>query len=377
MSTPVVIVGSGVGGATTALLLARQGIDVLVIEKEKFPRNKVCGEYISGECLPLFEQMGVMDALRTRPFNWLKHVTFHSPSGAQARFQLEQQSRAFSIRRRDLDEVLAQSAMDAGAKILFETRVTNHERSRDGIRLSLSNGQELITPFVIASDGLRSRFLGRRAAGKGQRLFGLKAYFESGELRPDQFEMFFNHCSYGGYSHVEEGTVNCAYIVPESLVKELRGDHEQIYRQGLLCHPTAAEKWGSVKRLSKWYATGPIQYGRQTEIPEQVIPVGDALAGTEQFAGEGMGMAVKSAVLLARAFQSCGPQNWPEARELYLRRHHESFAIKIGLLNLLRLVMSTRLGAETIIRTLGLMPALFRLFYDFTRADYRGFEEVC
>ncbi|MDP7130053.1 MAG: hypothetical protein QF437_06165, partial [Planctomycetota bacterium] len=67
----------------------------------------------------------------------------------------------------------------------------------------------------------------------------------------------------------------------------------------------------------------------------------------------------------------------PEARELYLRRHHESFAIKIGLLNLLRVAVSTRLGAETIIRTLGLMPALFRLFYDFTRADYRGFEEVC
>jgi len=374
MSEPVVIVGGGIGGATTALLLARQGIDVLVIEKEEFPRNKVCGEYISGECIPILHQMGVMVALSERPFNWLKYVAFHSPSGAEAKFELPQQSQAFSIRRWDFDEVLTGLAMEEGANILFETRVINHEQTDDGIRLTLSNGKEMTTPFVIACDGIRSRFLERKTVDKGQRLFGLKAYFESGSLGQDQFEMFFNRAGYGGYSHVEEGTVNCAYIVHESLVKELRGDHEQIYQQGLLCHPTAAEKWGSVKRISDWYATGPIQYGLRTEVPDSVIPVGDSLLPTEQFAGEGIGMAIKSAVLLARSFKSCRPQNWRDARELYLRRHHETFAIKVGLLNVLRRAVSTRIGAEAIIRTLGVMPELFKLFYDFTRADYRGFE---
>lgn len=375
MFEPVVIVGGGVGGAATALLLARQGIDVLVIEKDKFPRNKVCGEYISGECLPILQQMGVMDALNERPFNWLKHVTFHSPSGGEAKFELPKQSRAFSIRRWDFDEALTGLAIEAGADILFETRVLDHDQTDDGIRLTLSNGKEMTTAFVIAGDGIRSRFLERKSAGKGQRLFGLKAYFESGELGQDQFEMFFNCAGYGGYSHVEEGTVNCAYIVPESLVKELRGDHEQIYQQGLLCHPTAAKKWGGVKRISDWYATGPIQYGLQTDVPDRVIPVGDSLVTTEQFAGEGIGMAIKSAVLLSRSIQSCGLQDWKSARELYLRRHHETFAIKIGLLNLLRTAMSIRMGAEAIIRTLGVMPDLFQLFYDFTRADYRGFED--
>ena len=86
-------------------------------------------------------------------------------------------------------------------------------------------------------------------------------------------------------------------------------------------------------------------------------------------------MAIKSAVLLSRSIQSCGLQNWRSARELYLRRHHETFAIKVGLLNVLRRAVSTRIGAEAIIRTLGVMPELFQLFYDFTRADYRSFED--
>lgn len=342
------------------------------------PRHKVCGEYLSGESLSLLEVVGVARPVIERAGVWLDRVSFFSPSGRRASIELRPEQKALSIRRYDLDWILFENAAASGAQTRQGCRVTGHEATDSAVVLKLAAGEEIRASLVIAADGLRSRFAEAAAPQRsGQRLFGFKAYWGNLSLPASEIEMYFTPQGYGGFSPVDAETVNGTFLVSEGLVRSLGGQEEAIFAQGVLSNPVAAERIGPARRLSRWWSTGPIEYGMRRRFGPRVIPVGDALAVTEQFAGEGMGMAIKSALLLAallrREPELLGDGEALRAR--YLTLYRRTFAWKMRLLGLLRCAMASREGAESVLAVLRWCPWLFQAFYSWSRSDYRRFSK--
>ena len=377
-SNPIVVVGGGVAGACSAALLAERGYQTILLDQDRFPRHKVCGEYVSGECWPLLERLGVTSELERRTNTWIEGISLFAPSGRKASLKLMKGRRALSISRYDLDEVLLNRAAASRVEIRQGCRVVDYESGRDEIVVRTSEGDAITSALVVAADGIRSKFsLEPIARRNGKRLFAFKAYFKGSEIRATEFEFFFTRHGYGGFSHIDSDTVNCAFLVEEDLVERFKGDCDAVYREGLLSNPAAQRKWGHAERISQWWTTGPVTFGTRTNFPPRVLPVGDAFTVTEQFAGEGMGMAVKNAFLLAEVLDgNGGMQDWEQICNRYFAAYRKIFGWKIRLLSSLRWAIGFPGGIELILAILGGWPWLFGMFYGLTRSDYAAFREV-
>ena len=112
MDFDVAIVGAGPAGSTCAAFCAQVGWRTLLLEKARFPRDKVCGDCINPACWPVLERLGVADRVRAQPHSRLAEVAFVSPRGRTLRLPLAASDRGaeIAIPRRLFDAVLLDRA---------------------------------------------------------------------------------------------------------------------------------------------------------------------------------------------------------------------------------------------------------------------------
>src|SRR6476646_12137556 len=135
LDAEVVVVGGGPAGASTACALAREGVDVLVLDRARFPRDKVCAEYLSPQASRVLFDMGVLDQIEASGPAHLRGMRVSAPNGAIAdgEFASSHGFRGFrdkglAIRRTILDEIVLRGAGKAGARVEEATRVTDLNR---------------------------------------------------------------------------------------------------------------------------------------------------------------------------------------------------------------------------------------------------------
>ncbi|HKR02336.1 MAG TPA: FAD-dependent oxidoreductase, partial [Pyrinomonadaceae bacterium] len=204
-----VIVGGGPAGTSAAIHLAKRGARVLLAEQKKFPRAKLCGEFISPECLGHFERLGVAEQMTRAGGARLTETLFYSRSGRSvnvpsAWFGGETGAGALGLSRAEMDARLMARAREAGATVLEEAQAVGLllEQGRvRGVRLKM-NGEPLEVSSSIAIDATgRSRALVRRVeretkASQGTRvrhspLVAFKAHLEDACGAPDHCEIYF------------------------------------------------------------------------------------------------------------------------------------------------------------------------------------------
>src|SRR5437764_4179226 len=145
----VAIVGSGPAGATCATFCARAGLRTLLLEREKFPREKVCGDCLNPSCTPVLERLGVAHRVRELPHGKLRRVDFIAIGGKTISVDLPDDAE-IAVKRGSFDQLLMQCATDAGAEV------------REGVTLSqiapnetwTINGDE--ARVLVAADGRNS-----------------------------------------------------------------------------------------------------------------------------------------------------------------------------------------------------------------------------
>src|SRR5207244_2937001 len=165
MHADVLVVGGGPAGASTAWHLARAGVDVLVVDRARFPRPKPCAEYLSPQASRMLSAMGVLDSVEQSGAAKLAGIRVRAPCGktlqgdfnAPTGFQ-PFRDRGWSVRREVLDAILLDRARAAGARVCEGARVTDviqddHGRVRG---VQLLDGARVRARFVIGADGLRS-----------------------------------------------------------------------------------------------------------------------------------------------------------------------------------------------------------------------------
>ena len=335
MSAPdfeVIIVGAGPGGATAAAHLARKGRRVLLLDKSAFPRDKVCGDAISGKSVDALKRLGLMDrmleatAADRAVSSW--GVTFGGPYGAEASIPLAKSRQAalsgdgappdppaFIATRLVFDQIVFEAAVESGATVWQEATVKGLLRSSDGeqvvgVRVA-KDGEELDVraPLVIGADGAYSvvaRALSLAGVGGMEQLVerhycaGLRAYYTgvTGFRASDYLEVHFVDEAMPGYFWIfplPDGGANVGVGMLASEVKK-----RDVKLKGLLdwlvAHPRFAHRFTDAERIGPVKGFGlPLGSKPRPLAGDGWMLVGDAGSLIDPFSGEGIGNAMVSA----------------------------------------------------------------------------------
>jgi flavin-dependent dehydrogenase len=309
----VVIAGAGPAGTSAAIHLAQGGARVLLAEQKKFPRPKLCGEFISPECLSHFEQLGVAKEMHAAGGARLTQTVFYSRGGRCVSVPSEwfgNQNTALGLSRAEMDNRLLVRARAAGVDVLEETLASG--LLRDGERVTgmrLKSGdvtRDAGAPLVIDATG-RTRALIRRFEDHKTRagrhhppLVAFKAHLEDAQVAAGTCEIYFYPGGYGGLSSVENGLSNLCFIASAAAVRACHSDAETVMKQIVTKNSRAVRTLAQTRVRGEWLAVTLDSFGRREPVPaDGLLMIGDAAAFIDPFTGSGMLMALEGGELAA------------------------------------------------------------------------------
>ncbi len=311
----VIVVGAGPAGSSTAWHLAQQGVDVLLLDRARFPRDKVCAEYLSPQASRILTSMGAMDAVEAAGAAHLSGMRVRAPNGSelQGDFAARHGFQGFrdsglAVRRTVLDAELVNRAQLAGARLVERIRVTDVERDAAGRVTGVttlddeSTSRTLRAPLVVGADGLRSvigRRLGLTRVGRFPRRVALVAHYRNVAGITATGEMHVERDGYVGIADVGNGVTNVALVVPADRVKEATNDRAAFFAQWIASKPQLAPRFADAKRIDVVRATGPFASSTRRAWAPGAALVGDAADFFDPFTGEGVYSALRGGELLA------------------------------------------------------------------------------
>lgn len=304
----VIIAGAGPAGSSAAIHLATRGLSVLLVEQKKFPRPKLCGEFISPECQDHFEKLGVARSIVCSDPATISETVFYSSRGHQVTVPSSWFGgrMALGLSRAVMDDVLLRKAVEVGVEVVEGASVVGPRINTDSVHgLKIKTGideLELEAPLTIDATG-RARILARKlnhAHKQKPKLIAFKAHFQNTRVAPLACEIYFYKGGYGGLSSIESGESNLCFIIGAEQVKHCNSDPDRVMREMVMKNPRAAHTLGSATTSSEWLSASWESFGRQSPAPAKgLLAIGDAAAFIDPFTGSGMLMALESGELAA------------------------------------------------------------------------------
>jgi flavin-dependent dehydrogenase len=385
----VIIIGGGPAGTSAAIRLAERGVRALVLEEKKMPRGKLCGEFITPECFPTLERLGVMNRMLAEGAQKLTGLSLVVSSGKTVRTPIagmsEVASWAMSLSRARFDQVLFERAKEVGATCLESVAVKqcliDGGVARGVEALSLADGKSVIfeAPLIIDASGRSSRLMvdrSERVAGqRGSRLYALKGHLTGVEGINEQVELYFFPQGYGGLSLVENGLVNLCFIASESTFKSSGGDAEKIIEHSIMNNRLARNRLSHAQVAGKWFTVGPLVFGRRRLSKNGVIAIGDASGMIDPFTGTGIQIALRTGELAAEsviASLNSGAQGiFQSVLAAYSAAYEAEFGKRMKVAGLLRRVAFSPATANKLASLLAVAPGLARKILQATRSGAR------
>jgi menaquinone-9 beta-reductase len=342
----VIIAGGGPAGASAAIHLAGGGVRVLLIEQKKFPRAKLCGEFISPECQAHFEKLGVAGAMISSGPALLDETVFYSSKGHHVAVPSKWFGGgrpALGLSRAVMDEVLLRCAQDNGVLVHEGASITEPLLDGErvvGVRVKIDGAHhDYRAPITIDATG-RARILSRKidhANGNGKRptLVAFKAHLKKTRVAAGACEIYFYPDGYGGLSTVEAGTSNLCFIIAAESVKRCNSDPNVVLRECVMKNRRAAHTLETAEVCSEWLSASWERFGRQRPSPAPgLLAIGDSAAFIDPFTGSGMLMAFESGELVAQTILR--QQNKQSLEADYTVAYRQAFDSRLRICGLLR-----------------------------------------
>lgn len=292
----LLVIGAGPAGSLAAILLARGGHRVTLVEQSRFPRDKVCGECLSALGREVLQRHELESDLLARAAIELTHTDLIAPA---SRARLELPNPMLGVSRAVLDTTLLEKARAAGVGVLQPARVESHASGAARVRDLVTNTvTTLNTDHTLLADG-RGTLLGDKPALTGN--LGIKTHFVDVDASPNTITLYTTPPTYGGVAPIEGGRWNVAFSVPAEIVKRAGGDIDRVFGELIRTNPTMQAHFAHARHLIDWIASPLPRYAVRTDWPDHVTPIGNAAAAIEPIGGEGMGLALRSAELAVDA----------------------------------------------------------------------------
>lgn len=311
----LVVVGGGPAGSAAAIIAARSGARVLLLERGRFPRHKVCGEFVSAESLELLSSLLDPQQLPLVREAVLISQTRIFVDGHIVRSPIVPP--AASIARIDLDLALWDSAKKAGV----ETRqqVTVHEVNRGGSFQIATSTEEFSARAVVNASGRWSNLTAGIPERSQDKWLGVKGHFTE-ENPHSSVDLYFFDGGYCGVQPLSNHSINaCAMVRPQ--VGSTLAD---VFRQ----HPELNARSRMWKPISEPVFTSPLIFRTPQPIRDGILMVGDAAAFVDPFVGDGISLALRTGSLAGESLVPffLGNTSLESAIENYQKTYQQRFA---------------------------------------------------
>jgi flavin-dependent dehydrogenase len=349
------VIGGGPAGTSAAITAARFGARVVLFEAGEFPRQKVCGEFISAESIE-----NLRDLLRITAE--AEAALRDAPVIDQTRLFLAAQvisvqltPPALSIPRYTLDSLLWQAAQETGVEAYSSCEVRAVQG--DGpFRIDTTEGEARASSVIVAS-GRWSRFKSSLSIPNGPKWIGVKAHYRE-RTPPRSTDLYFFEHGYCGVQPVADDVVNACAMV--------RSDRATSLEPVFALHPALAERRRDWQPITEPLTTAPLIYVTPEPVRDNMMFVGDAAAFIDPFVGDGISIALRTGRLAANGLRPYLDEACTLASALsgYKRAYTRQFVPLISAASRIRSVLSwpesARSLAFQLLRVPGVMPFVIR-----------------
>jgi flavin-dependent dehydrogenase len=297
----IIIVGAGLAGLSCAIHLSKFRINVLLIEKNRLPKHKVCGEYISNEVLPYLEFLDI------DPFeHGAKKINQFELSTSQNKtIKSQLPLGGFGISRYTIDKVLADKAEENGVKIIYDS-VSDIEYQNNNFFVYTRNKTKYKSEFVIGAYGKRSGLdykLNRKFIKKKSNFLAVKTHVK-GDFPSDLVALHNFDGGYCGASKVEDGSINLCYITDYNSFKKYN-NIESFQKNVIYKNRNLESLFECSEKVFKSPLTiSQISFFPKNPVEHHVIMCGDTAGLIHPLCGNGMSMAIRSAQIASKLILS-------------------------------------------------------------------------
>jgi flavin-dependent dehydrogenase len=374
----VAIIGGGLAGCSAAIHLAKREHNVVLLEAQTYPHDKVCGEFLSPECNGLLANLGLTAALEAVRPAIIDTVSIIAPNGTMWTSTLP--GKGLGISRYTLDELMAEQARAYGVHLRTTTTVTDVQGNlTDGFSLSIRNplGQQTLhAKAMIGAQGKRSnldRKLDRPFFKKSQPFMGLKAHFR-GTFPSNEIHLYTFPGGYCGISHIEDGLINVCLLVRQDIFQSASQPSFSSVNQFIVWmtqqNPALGKRFANMARVhDSWLSISQIPFISKQVVVNDILMAGDSAGLIAPVAGDGMGMALQAGEMAADVLDLFLTQqiSATKVRESYSLLWWQTFGVRLRLSGVLQMFMLRPNWLTSGLMCMNAVPVLGHLFVSYTR----------
>jgi menaquinone-9 beta-reductase len=304
----VLIVGAGPAGSIAALVLARAGVRVRLIDRASFPRNKLCGDTLNPGALARLDHLGVAAGIRAESLP-VAGMIVTGPDQTQIVGEYDHGLRGAAITRHDLDVQLLDAATCAGAEFRAGVIVRSPLMSDDGtqvagVRAAIgAHEHDLRARVVIAADGRHSRLafaLGLARYARRPRRWAFGAYYSGVEGQTSCGEMHIRADRYIGVAPVPRGLTNvCVVRELGSLPGAQHLEADKVLQSAVTRDPLLRARFARAHRVTPVTVLGPLAVEATSAGLPGLLLAGDAAGFIDPMTGDGLRFAIRGSELAA------------------------------------------------------------------------------
>ena len=354
----VIVIGGGLAGLCNAIHLSKLGKKVLLIEKNEYPKHKVCGEYISNEVLPY------LDFLEVNPFDFgaVRINKFQLSTTKSNIISAKLPLGGFGISRYTLDLVLSEKAKENGVMILQDT-VLDVTFLKDFFQVETKQNSIFTSKIAIGAFGKRSLLdvkMGRNFIQKKSPYLGVKIHVK-GNFKEDLVALHNFKGGYCGVSKVENNAINLCYITNYATFKQYK-NIEDFQEQVVFKNNYLKEIFHSSEALfEKPLSISQISFETKKPVENHVLMCGDSAGMIHPLCGNGMSMAIQSAQLASKLILNYFNGEIETRKELekqYIRQWNRKFSLRLKAGHFIAMLFRKDTIASVLLQILKKLPFL-------------------
>ena len=354
----IIVIGGGLAGLCNAIHLSKLGKKVLLIEKNEYPKHKVCGEYISNEVLPYldFLEVNPFDSGAVRINNFQLSTTKSNIISAKLPLG------GFGISRYTLDLVLSEKAKENGVTILQDV-VLNITFLKDVFQVETKDNNTFTSKITIGAFGKRSLLdvkMARNFIQKKSPYLGVKIHVK-GNFKEDLVALHNFKGGYCGVSKVENNAINLCYITNYATFKQYK-NIEDFQEQVVFKNNYLKEIFHSSEALfEKPLSISQISFETKKPVENHILMCGDSAGMIHPLCGNGMSMAIQSAQLASKLILNYFNGEIETRKELekqYIRQWNRKFSLRLKAGHFIAMLFRKDTIASVLLQILKKLPFL-------------------
>ena len=365
ISKEITIIGGGLAGLTAAIHLSKIGLKVTLIEKNEYPKHKVCGEYISNEVLSYFDWL-TLDITELNPTHITK-LDFSTSDGKIIHCDLP--LGGFGVSRYSLDDFLYKKAIQNGCEIIHES-VDDIVFENEHFTITTSNNIKITSNLVIGAFGKRSNIdqrLKRKFVQKKSHWLAVKAHY-SGDFSNDLVGLHNFEGGYCGISKIENNTVNICYLASYESFKKYK-NIEDFQNHVVTKNKHLKVIFEKCKMIFDAPLTiSQVSFDEKKLVENHILMIGDSAGLIHPLCGNGMAMAIHSAKIvseLVERFYKNQINSREQLEKMFEKEWNANFKIRLKTGRLLAFLLQKKnvsiILMKIMIKLPSLLPILIKL----------------